>query len=59
MSNNKVRYERPHCNSEEIPRDVYVSWNVDSQQWELENVFDYTIYNKCEREVSPTEKPAD
>ena len=59
MSKNKVKYQCPHCNSDEILRDAYASWNVDSQQWELENVFDYTICNQCEREVSPIEKPVD
>lgn len=57
MFNKKIKYECPHCGSNEILKDAYASWNVELQEWQLETTYDTTICNLCEGEVTPIEQP--
>ena len=36
------------CGSDNVVRDAWASWNADTQQWELEDVFDYAFCKACE-----------
>lgn len=36
------------CGSEEVRRDAWVSWNTETQEWELCSVFDESYCEDCE-----------
>lgn len=40
------------CESEEVFRDAYASWDVEAQTWILSNVYDQAYCNSCEGECS-------
>lgn len=44
------------CGSDQVLRDAWASWNADSQQWELDNIFDHAYCTNCDGETSITEK---
>ena len=39
------------CGSERIVRDAWASWNINTQDWNLAAVFDYTFCLACEEEA--------
>lgn len=48
------------CGSENVLRDAYASWNVETQEWELQNVFDAAVCEgRCEGETKIEEVPVD
>jgi len=38
------------CGSDEVSRDAWANWNVQTQRWELGAVFDYGHCHRCEGE---------
>jgi ribosomal protein L37AE/L43A len=44
----KMKMVCGRCGSEEVRRDAWAVWDVDEQEWVLQNVFDYAI---CESET--------
>jgi hypothetical protein len=36
-----------HCGSENIKRDAWATWNVDTQEWDLDDVFDSCFCEDC------------
>lgn len=48
MSDPKMKMVCGRCGSEEVRRDAWAVWDVDQQDWVLQNVFDYAI---CEGET--------
>lgn len=38
------------CGSHNVLRDAYVEWNVETQDWEIRNVFDASICDDCGEE---------
>lgn len=45
------------CGGLDVLRDAWASWNPDTQQWELDNVFDVVWCNDCESNTSLSERP--
>lgn len=37
-----------HCGSDEVVRDAWASWDSSTEQWVLDNVFDYAYCTNCE-----------
>jgi len=44
---NRIKMVCNNCGSENVLKDAYAAWNVDSQQWELSNTFDNNICDDC------------
>jgi hypothetical protein len=44
------------CGSDRVVRDAWASWDVDAQDWQLENVFDDAFCQTCETETRLVEK---
>ncbi len=44
-----------HCGGDNVERDAWASWDIDKQEWVLENVFDYAYCQDCESETSINE----
>jgi hypothetical protein len=40
------------CGSDEVLRDAYASWCIETQQWVLDNVFDYAHCRTCDEETN-------
>lgn len=53
----RIAFRCPSCGSEEdVVRDAYASWNVDTQEWELSGVQDNFACNECgDSDISPDE----
>ena len=51
----KKGYRCTHCGSEDILCDAYAKWNIESQKWELYNVFQQEYCEQCEGECSTDE----
>ncbi|WP_299911464.1 hypothetical protein [uncultured Paracoccus sp.] len=47
----------PHCGGQNILADACASWNVETQEWKLSNVFDDTTCDDCGIDVSAVERP--
>ena len=49
------------CNSAEVVADAYAEWNMETQAWELQNVFEYGISycNACDGPTSLKEETCD
>lgn len=47
MAPRKVKMVCERCGSEEVLRDAWAEWDVDEQEWVLQNVFDHAV---CESE---------
>ena len=45
------------CGSDQVLRDAWAEWDVASQDWVLQNVFDAAYCEKCEGETSINEEP--
>jgi len=43
----RVKFVCPVCKSDRILRDAYASWNQETQEWELHDVYDYTACQDC------------
>lgn len=41
-----------YCGSRDIRIDAFAKWNVRTQKWELDQVFDDVHCNKCDGETS-------
>jgi hypothetical protein len=53
----KVRKVCKHCGSENVVSDAYVSWNVETQEWDtVESVFDMEFCYDCEGETTVIDK---
>jgi ribosomal protein L37AE/L43A len=48
----KINIVCSHCGSENVMRDAWAVWNVDTQQWDLGTVFDAGHCDDCEGEAS-------
>ena len=40
------------CGSDQVSRDAWASWDVHSQKWELESVFDQAFCSECDGETT-------
>ena len=52
MKPGKYKYICPICGGDNVVSDAWASWDVESQQWVLENTFDQEFCNDCETEVN-------
>lgn len=43
----KIKIVCETCGSEDVTRDAVVRWSVDTQEWELSNIFDNGDCEKC------------
>jgi hypothetical protein len=53
----KIKMVCDHCGSEDIRRDAFASWNVETQEWELASIFDNTICDACGEDNCAEEVP--
>ena len=53
----KVRMVCEDCGSEQVTRDAWAEWNVETQDWHLGAVFDYAYCHRCQREARIEERP--
>lgn len=42
-----------HCNSDRILVDAWAAWDVESQDWVLDAVFEQTFCSDCDGETTP------
>lgn len=55
----RVKMVCAHCGSERVHADAYAGWDVDQQEWVLEQTFDKGHYcDDCDGECRLEEKPA-
>ncbi len=47
MTRETVHMVCEHCGSQEVTRDAWAEWDVDSQRWILGTVFDYAFCHLC------------
>jgi hypothetical protein len=40
-----------HCGSENVLLDAWAAWNIETQSWELANVFDAAFCEDCDGET--------
>jgi hypothetical protein len=43
------------CGSEKVLRDAWAEWDIESQEWVLQNVFDYAFCEACDSETAVEE----
>lgn len=55
----KIRMTCSDCGSENVLRDAWASWNVETQEWELGQVFDEAFCEQCEGACKIGEIPAE
>ena len=56
----KVKKVCSHCGSENVVSDAYVSWNVETQEWDtVESVFDMEFCYDCEGETTIVDEEID
>ena len=48
----KLKMVCAECGSEDVLRDAWAEWCVETQEWVLQNVFDDAYCEKCEGECS-------
>ena len=53
----KIRIVCGTCGSENVSRDAWGDWDVDTQGWELRTVFDYAHCHVCDCETRLEEVP--
>ena len=51
MSKNKT-FICAKCKSHDVVRDAWVEWDIEEQQWVLQNWFDAAYCNDCDKECS-------
>lgn len=39
------------CKTDDVRRDAFASWDVETQSWELSETYDYSHCNNCEGEA--------
>lgn len=44
------------CGSDQVVRDAWAEWDVATQEWVLQNVFDYAYCQACEGDTSIKEE---
>ena len=44
------------CGSDEVVKDAWAFFNTETQEWELENFFDYEFCKRCNGECTITEE---
>ena len=54
----KVRMVCETCGSEDVSRDAWSDWDVQTQDWVLRTVFDYGHCHACDGETRIEEVPA-
>jgi hypothetical protein len=54
----KIRKVCNNCGGTDVVRDAWSSWDEDTQEWVLDNVFDYEFCQDCESETTITDAPA-
>lgn len=42
-------YGCPYCGSEDVLRDAFVCWSVETQEWVVHDFYDDMICNECGR----------
>lgn len=47
----KINYVCKTCRSEDVGRDAWAQWDVESQQWQIQNVMSQGFCFKCEGEA--------
>lgn len=55
----RCKYVCSHCGSENVRRDAWATWDVESQSWELATVFDAGFCDDCDGEASLAEVEID
>lgn len=40
------------CGSQDVVKDAWAKWNIEKQEWVLDNVFDAAFCNSCEGETT-------
>lgn len=55
----KLRMVCEDCGSEEVTRDAWAEWNVETQDWELGAVFDYAYCHRCQGDAHIEEAPVE
>lgn len=43
----KVKMVCSECGSDNVLKDAYAAWNVETQEWELSATFDNTVCDNC------------
>lgn len=56
MRTNKDIFVCSECGSEDIVKDAWVRWNVETQEWEIEETFSETYCHECEGDCYPVRK---
>lgn len=56
MSKKKVKIVCRDCGSEDVVRDAWAEWDVENQEWVLQDYFDAAYCNNCEGECKLEEK---
>lgn len=56
MKTNKDIFVCSECGSEDIVKDAWVKWNVETQEWEIDDVFSETFCTECESDCYPVRK---
>lgn len=52
----RVTYTCTKCGGKNVLRDAFAYWDEEKQGWMLQSVFDQTVCNDCDEEVSLIEK---
>jgi hypothetical protein len=54
----KIRIVCSHCGSEDVRADAYAQWDVDSQSWEIAQVFEKGAFcSQCDGETRIEKRP--
>lgn len=48
----KVKKVCANCGSDNVVTDAWVSWDIDSQQWVIDDIFDNDYCKSCEGETT-------
>lgn len=52
---NKIDIVCRECGSQDVRRDAWAEWDVDSQEWVLADVYDYSYCLNCEGDATLAE----
>ena len=55
----RIKIVCTHCESEAVVRDAWAAWDVEKQEWVLEDIFDYAYCQDCENETKLEEVEID
>lgn len=59
MINPSIKMTCIYCGGPNVMRDAWAVWNIDTQKWELGNVFDHAECADCESETQINESPVE